>query len=93
MTKYVAQVKGQKVSVVSLGGFEYRESGGYIEIPDNHHQAHREAVLAGLEKDAHPLEIRTRTEVKEVPVEVETDEKVEAPESDGRGKRGHKSTT
>ena len=90
MVKYVAQHKGQKVSVVSLGGIEYHESGGYIEIPENHHRAHHDAALAGLEKDTKPLEIHTKTEVKEVPAEVETDEKVEAPAPDGRGKRGHK---
>ena len=87
MTKYVAQHKGQKVSVVSLGGIEYRESGGYIEIPDNHHLAHRDAALAGLEKDTKPLEITTKTQVEEIPEEVETDEKTE---TDGRGKRGQK---
>jgi hypothetical protein len=90
MVKYVAQHKGEKVSVVSLGGLEYHESGGYIEIPDNHHRAHQDAALAGLEKDAKPLEIKTKTQVKEVPTEVETDEKVEEPENDGRNKRGQK---
>jgi hypothetical protein len=88
MTKYVAQHKGQKVSVVSLGGLEYHESGGYIEIPDNHRQAHSDAALAGLEKETKPLEITTKTQVKEVPAEVETDEKVEASETPLRGRRG-----
>ena len=64
MAKYTAQLKGQKVSVVSLGGKEYRESGGFIDIPDDHHAAHRDAAQSGLEKHHDTYEINTKKPVK-----------------------------
>jgi hypothetical protein len=47
--KFVAQHKGNTISSISLAGKEYKAEDGIIEVPDDHHEARKAAIVAGLE--------------------------------------------
>jgi len=49
MAKYVSKNKDQPLTSVSLAGKEYKAEDGVITIPDDHHDAHKAAEMAGLE--------------------------------------------
>ena len=47
--KYLATHKGQPISAITLAGKEYKAHDEQIEVPDDHHEAHKDASLIGLE--------------------------------------------
>ena len=46
--KYNAHKKDQPINAVTLDGKEYKAKDGIIEVPDDHHKAHKEAQAVGL---------------------------------------------
>ena len=47
--RFVAKNKDQTISSISLAGREYKADDGFIDVPDDHHDARKAAALIGLE--------------------------------------------
>jgi hypothetical protein len=47
--KYVAKLKDQPISSMTLANKEYKAHDDVIEVPDDHHEAHEAAKMIGLE--------------------------------------------